>query len=251
MSLNSAEASLKTIASHLETAFPKDNSSRSVALTPLADAAVGVNNRGQIVLTGGLMMGIVGLVLMIACVNVTNLQLALAARREKEIALRTALGAGRSRVIRQLLTESLVLATLSGITGLAIAYAGRAILWSFRPPFIQDGDIDIGFDSHVLLFTLSVSLFTAVLIGLAPAIKVAKPNLIEVLKVSGRGGSVSWTRNRFRSLLVIAETALAFVALVGAGLFVRSMQNAQRVDPGFEASNLFCVRLRSRCLALR
>ena len=142
-------------------------------------------------------------------------------------------------MIRQLLTESLVLATLSGITGLAIAYAGRAILWSFRPPFIQDGDIDIGFDSHVLLFTLSVSLFTAVLIGLAPAIKVAKPNLIEVLKVSGRGGSVSWTRNRFRSLLVIAETALAFIALVGAGLFVRSMQNAQRVDPGFEARNLF------------
>ena len=239
VSLNSAEASLKTIASHLETAFPKDNASRSVALTPLAAAAVGVNNRGQIVLTGGLMMGIVGLVLMIACVNVTNLQLAQAARREKEIALRTALGAGRSRVIRQLLTESLVLATLSGITGLAIAYAGRAILWSFRPPFIQDGDIDIGFDSHVLLFTLSVSLFTAILIGLAPAIKVAKPNLIEVLKVSGRGGSVSWTRNRFRSLLVIAETALAFIALVGAGLFVRSMQNAQRVDPGFEARNLF------------
>ena len=239
VSLNGAEASLKTIASHLETAFPKDNASRSVALTPLADAAVGVNNRSQIVLTGGLMMGIVGLVLMIACVNVTNLQLAQAARREKEIGLRTALGASRGRVIRQLLTESLVLATLSGIMGLAIAYAGRAILWSFRPPFIQDGDIDIGFDSHVLLFTLSVSLFTAVLIGLAPAIKVAKPNLIEVLKVSGRGGSVSWTRNRFRSLLVITETALAFVALVGAGLFVRSMQNAQRVDPGFEARNLF------------
>ena len=239
VSLNSAEASLKTIASHLETAFPKDNASRSVALTPLADAAVGVNNRGQIVLTGGLMMGIVGLVLMIACVNVANLLLAQAARREKEIGLRAALGAGRSRVIRQLLTESLVLATLSGITGLAIAYAGRAVLWSFRPPFIQDGDIDIGFDSHVLFFTLSVSLFTAVLIGLAPAIKVAKPNLIEVLKVGGRGGSVSWTRNRFRSLLVIAEIALAFVALVGAGLFVRSMQNAQRVDPGFEARNLF------------
>src|SRR6266704_2269004 len=120
--LGGAEASLKTIASRLESAFPKDNASRSVALTPLADAAVGVNNRGQIVLAGGLMMGIVGLVLLIACVNVANL----------------------------------VLAVLSGIVGIAIAYGGRAVLWSFRPPFILDGDLDIAFDSHVLFFTLSV-----------------------------------------------------------------------------------------------
>ena len=239
VSLSAAEASLKTIASQLEKAFPKDNASRSVALTPLADAAVGVNNRGQIVLAGGLMMGIVGLVLLIACVNVANLLLAQAARREKEMSLRAALGASRRRVIRQLLTESLVLAVLSGIVGIAIAYGGRAVLWSFRPPFILDGDLDIAFDSHVLFFTFGVALLTAVLTGLAPAIKVARPNLIEVLKVGGRGGSVSWARNRFRSLLVVAEIALALVALVGAGLFVRSMQNAQRVDPGFESRNLF------------
>jgi predicted permease len=239
VSLNAAEASLKTMASQLEKAFPKDNASRSVALTPLADAAVGVNNRGQIVLAGGLMMGIVGLVLLIACVNVANLLLAQAARREKEMSLRAALGASRRRVVRQLLTESLVLAILSGIVGMAIAYGGRAVLWSFRPPFILDGDLDIAFDSHVLYFTFGVALLTAILTGLAPAIKVARPNLIEVLKVGGRGGSVSWARNRFRSFLVVAEIALALVALVGAGLFVRSMQNAQRVDPGFESKNLF------------
>jgi len=239
VSMSTAEASLKTIASQLEKAFPKDNASRSIALTPLADAAVGVNNRGQIALAGGLMMGIVGLVLLIACVNVANLLLAQAARREKEMSLRAALGANRRRVVRQLLTESLVLAVLSGIAGMAIAYAGRAVLWSFRPPFILDGDLDIAFDSHVLYFTFGVALLTAILTGLAPAIKVARPNLIEVLKVGGRGGSVSWTRNRFRSLLVVAEIALALVALVGAGLFVRSMQNAQRVDPGFESRNLF------------
>lgn len=239
VSVSTAEASLQTIASQLEKAFPKDNASRSVALTPLADAAVGVNNRGQIVLVGGLMMGIVSLVLLIACVNVANLLLAQAARREKEIGLRSALGASRRRVIRQLLTESLVLAVLAGIVGIAIAYGGRALLWSFRPPFILDGDVDISFDTHVLFFTLSVSLLTAVLIGLAPAIKVAKQNLMAVLREGGRGGSVSWTRNRLRSLLVVTEIALALVALVGAGLFVRSMQNAQRVDPGFESRKLF------------
>lgn len=239
VTLSAAEASLKTIASQLEKAFPKDNASRSVALTPLADAAVGVNNRGQIVLAGGLMMGIVSLVLLIACVNVANLLLAQAARREREMGLRAALGASRSRVVRQLLTESLVLAILAGIVGIAIAYGGRALLWSFRPPFILDGDVDISFDSHVLFFTLSVSILTAVLIGLAPALKVARPNLMEVLKIGGRGGSVGWAHNRFRSLLVVTEIALALVALVGAGLFVRSMQNAQRVDPGFESKNLF------------
>ena len=239
VSLSEAEASLKTVASRLEHAFPNDNASRSVALTLLGDAAVGVNNRGQIVLAGGLMMGIVGLVLMIACVNLANLLLAQAARREKEIGVRSALGASRLRVMRQLLTESLVLAILAGIVGFAIAYGGRAILWSFRPPFILDGDVDLGFDVRVLAFTLSVSFLTAVLIGLAPAIKVAKPNLMEVLKVGGRGGSVGWRSNPFRSLLVVTEIALSLVALVGAGLFVRSMQNAQRIDPGFESRNLF------------
>jgi predicted permease len=239
VSLSEAEASLKTVASRLERAFPKDNASRSVALTLLGDAAVGVNNRGRFVLAGGLMMGIVGLVLMIACVNLANLLLAQAARREREIGVRSALGASRQRIVRQLLTESLVLAILSGIVGFAIAYGGRAILWSFRPPFILDGDVDLSFDVHVLAFTLSVSFLTAVLIGLAPAIKVAKPNLMEVLKVGGRGGSVGWRSNPFRSLLVVTEIALSLVALVGAGLFVRSMQNAQRIDPGFESRNLF------------
>ena len=250
VTLRAAEASLKTIASRLETAFPKDNASRSVALTPLTDAVVGVNNHGQIALAGGLMMAIVGVVLLIACVNVANLLLAQAARREKEISLRAALGASRGRVIRQLFTESLVLAILAGIVGAAIAYAGRAVLWSFRPPFLQQGDLDLGFDFNVLFFTLGVSLLTAVLIGIAPAIKMARPNLVEVLNIGGRGGSVSWTRNRFRSLLVVTEIALALVALVGAGLFVRSMQNAQKHRSGLRVEEPVCLRFRPGRLAL-
>jgi macrolide transport system ATP-binding/permease protein len=234
-----AEASLKTVAAGLESAFPTDNAGRSVALTPLAEAAVGVNNRGQITLAGGLMMAIVGLVLLIACVNLANLLLAQAAGREKEIGVRAAVGASRGRVIQQLLTESMVLAFLSALAGLAIAYSGRTVLWSFRPPFIANSDLDLGFDSHVLLFTLSVALLTAVLIGVAPALKAARPNLIEVLKVGGRGNTVGFASSPFRSLLVVTEIALALVALVGAGLFIRSMQSAQRIDPGFESANLF------------
>src|SRR6266446_6321359 len=232
VSISAAEASLKTVAAGLESAFPTDNAGRSVALTPLAEAAVGVNNRSQITLAGGLMMGIVGLVLLIACVNLANLLLAQAASREKEIGVRAAMGASRGRVIQQLLTESLVLAFLSALAGLAIAYIGRSILWSLRPPFIRDSDLDLGFDSHVLLFTLSLALLTAVLIGVAPALKAARPNLIEVLKVGGRGNTVGWASSPFRSMLVVTETALALVALVGAGLFIRSMENAQRIDPG-------------------
>jgi len=239
VTMAAAEASLKTVAAGLESAFPKENAGRSVALTPLAEAAVGVNNRSQITLAGGLMMGIVGLVLLIACVNLANLLLAQAAGREKEIGVRAAMGASRGRVIQQLLTESMVLAFLSALAGLAIAYAGRTILWSFRPPFIRDSDLDLGFDSHVLLFTLSVALLTAVLIGVVPAFKAARPNLIEVLKVGGRGNTVGWASSPFRSILVVTEIALALVALVGAGLFIRSMQNAQHIDPGFESSNLF------------
>jgi predicted permease len=239
VSLTGAEAALKTVAAGLESAFPKDNAGRSVALTPLADAAVGVNNRSQITLAGGLMMGIVGLVLLIACVNLANLLLAQAASREKEIGVRAAMGASRARVIRQLFTESMVLAFLSALVGLAIAYSGRTVLWSFRPPFIADSDLDLGFDSHVLLFTLGIALLTAVLIGVAPALKAARPNLIEVLKVGGRGNTVGWASSPFRSMLVVTEIALALVALIGAGLFIRSMQNAQRIDPGFESTKLF------------
>ncbi len=241
VSLSQAEASLKTIALHLQSEFPKDNAGRSVALTPLADAAVGANNYSQINLAGGLMMSIVGLVLLIACVNLANLLLAQAARREKEIGLRAALGASRNRLLRQMLTESLVLSLLAAIAGLAIAYGGRTALWSYRPPLIGENDLDLSFDSHVLLFTLTMALLTAVLIGLAPAIKSATPNLAEILRIGGRGGTLGWTRSPLRSLLVVAEIALALVALIGAGLFIRSMQNAQRIDPGFESEKLFMM----------
>jgi predicted permease len=241
MGMSQAEASLKTMASKLEQDFPKDNGGRSIVLTPLTEAAVGVNLHDQIALAGTTMMTVVGLVLLIACANLANLLLARAARREKEMGLRAALGASRPRLIRQMLAECILLALLGGAAGLAIAYVGRTVLWSFRPPFIEQNDIDLSFDLRVLLFTLGISILTGLLFGLAPAFRASVPDLADTLKLGGRGGSVGWGRNKLRSLLVVSEIALSLVALVGAGLFIRSMRDAQKMDPGFESKNLFML----------
>ena len=241
LEMTAAEASLKTMATHLETEFPKDNMGRSVALSPLADAAVGVNDHKRIALAGAMMMGVVGLVLLIACVNLANLLLAQGARRQKEISLRAALGAGRTRIVRQMLTESMLLSLAGGVVGLAIAYAGRSILWSLRPPFIEQSGIDLSLDSRVLLFTFGVAIFTGFIFGLVPAIKASRPDLMEILKAGGRGGTMGWRRDPLRSLLVVGEMALALITLVGAGLFLHSMQNAQKTDLGFESKNLLAM----------
>jgi len=140
-----------------------------------------------------------------------------------------------------MLIECILLSLIGGAAGLAIAYAGRTVLWSFRPPFIQADSIDLSLDSNVLIFTLGISLLTGVLFGVAPAFKASVPNLADTLKLGGRGGSIGWGRNRLRSLLVVSEIALSLVALVGAGLFVRSMRDAQKMDPGFEPKNLFML----------
>jgi predicted permease len=239
--LPQAEASLKTIASRLETEYPKENGGRNVALTSLAEAAVGVNNHEQFALASAMMLGAVGLVLLIACANLANLLLAQAARREREMTVRAALGAGRSRILRQLLTESTLLSLAGAVIGLVFAYWGRGILWSYRPSFIAQNDVDLALDSHVLLFTLGIALLTGALFGAVPAIKASAPDLADTLKAGGRGNSVGWRSNPMRSLLVVFETALAMIALIGAGLFIRSQQNAQRIDPGFESEKLFMM----------
>src|SRR5262249_37330936 len=162
------------------------------------------NQRSQLVLAGSVLMGVVGLVLLIACVNLANLLLAQSAQREREISLRAALGATRFRIVRQLLTETVLLAVSGAAAGLAIAYWGRHALWSFRPPFLGNATIDLSFDGRVLGFTAAIAVATGVLFGLAPAIKVSRANLSEMLKVGARSGS-SFAHARLRSLLVIAE----------------------------------------------
>ncbi len=238
LDLDQARAAMKTIAVSLEKEYPRDNKGRTVELFSLNESALGINQRKQFSLAGGVLMSVVGLVLLIACVNLANLLLAQASKREKELSIRAAMGAGRARLVRQLLTESTVLSLMGGLAGLLVAYWGRNLLWSFRPPFLLDGSIDLSFDARVLGFTLLISMFTGLIFGIIPAIKASGTDINEVLKTGGRGGALGWTHNRLRGLLVISEIALALVALVGSGLFLRSMQNAQKFNPGFESQNL-------------
>jgi predicted permease len=241
ITVQQAEANLKTIGRQLAQEYPNDNQGRSVTVIPLAQATINPGIRNNFVMAGGLLMTIVGLVLLIACANVANLLLARAAARQREIAVRLSLGAGRARLIMQLLTEGTLLAVLGGIAGLVLAYWAQGLLWSFRPPFLQADAIDLHPDFRVLLFTIGISLATGMLFGLAPAIQASRPDLVVELKdrTSAPTGS-----NRFfslRNVLVSAQVALSLVALIGAGLFLRSMQNAQRTNPGFDAAHLASI----------
>jgi predicted permease len=236
--LASAASNLEAIARQLETEHPEENGGRGAALLPLDEAAIGPQFRDGIVRAGGLLMVVVGVVLLIACANVANLLLARAATRQKEIAVRLSLGASRLRLIRQLLTEGLVLAVLGAAGGLLFAYWAQDLLWAMRPPFLQAGAIDISPNLRVLAFTMAIALATGVLFGLAPALQASRPNLTEELNERAGapiGSTGLWSA---RSLLVSSEVALSLVALVGAGLFLRSLQQAQRIDPGFDASRL-------------
>jgi predicted permease len=238
VSVQQAEANLKTIARQLEQEYPNENQGRSVTLIPLAQATINPGFRDNIVKAGGLLMTIVGLVLLIACANVANLLLARAAARQKEIAVRLSLGAGRGRLVMQLLTEGALLALLGGVAGLLLAYWAQGLLWSFRPPFLAADAIDLQPDTRVLLFTLAVSVATGVLFGLVPAIQASRPDLVVELKEKTSAPSGSNRLFSLRNVLVSAQVALSLIALVGAGLFLRSLQNAQQISPGFDAPHL-------------
>jgi putative ABC transport system permease protein len=236
-----ALANLQTIASQLEREYPKDNLGRTFEGSSLSEAALG-GIRDQAIRVTAALSVVVGLVLLIACVNLANLLLARSAKRAREIGIRSALGAGRGRLIRQLLTESLVLALAGGAGGLLAGWLGSRLLWSFRPVGLEVNSISLHMDLRVFAFTAAAALLTGLLFGLLPAIQASAPDLNSILKSGGRGGTESWGGYRLRGLLVVSEIALAMVALMGAGLFIRSMRQAEKFDPGFETRNLFLVR---------
>jgi putative ABC transport system permease protein len=240
-SLQQAQAELRTIGTALETEFPIPNKGRSFALLPLLESSINPNMRDTFVRAGTLMMTVVGLILLIACANIANLLLVRAASRKREISVRVAVGASPRRIITQLLTEAIVVATAGGSVGVLLALAGRTLLWQFRPPFLQQTNMDISFDGRVVLFTVLTVVGTAVIFGLAPALQAARPNLVSELK--DRVGETA-SKGRFfklRDLFIIAEVALSLIALVGAGLFLTSLHNAQQTDLGFDTHNLAMV----------
>ena len=189
-------------------------------------------------------MGAVSLVLLIACANVANLLLARAAARQREIAVRTAVGAGRARILRQLLTESVVLGASAAPLGLVLAIAGVRLIDAGIPsPDLLPYYITWRVDARVMLYVTGVALGTGLLFGLAPALQTARTNLVESLKDGARGGGVGGSRGRFRAALVVAEVALSLILLVGAALFVRSFLNLQTASAGFDTAPLLALRI--------
>ncbi|HEV2129888.1 MAG TPA: ABC transporter permease, partial [Longimicrobiaceae bacterium] len=187
-------------------------------------------------------LGAVGFVLLIACVNVANLLLARAAARQREVAVRTALGAGGGRLIRQFLTESTVLALAGGALGLLLAYVGLRLLVGALPPDTPRIS-EIGIDGWVLAFTLAVALLTGIAFGLVPALRARRSNLSATLRQGGRGASAGLGHRRLSGALVAAEIALAVVLVTAAGLLIRSFQELLRVDPGFRAESVVSARI--------
>ncbi|MEO8362227.1 MAG: ABC transporter permease, partial [Vicinamibacteria bacterium] len=243
LSIEQAQAATRLIAVGLEKEYPNDNRGRTMDLALETDAALGINQRTQFVRAGSVLMVVVGLVLLIACVNLANLLLAQAARREREITIRAAMGAGRGRLIRQLLIESVTLSLMGGAIGLIVAFWARNALWAFRPPFLGNATIDLSFDVRVLAFTFFISLITGLAFGAVPAIKMSQTQLAAVLRMSGRSATSGVGQSRVRSTLVAAEIALATVALIGSGLFVRSMQAAQDMDLGLDSKHVAFIGL--------
>jgi predicted permease len=233
-----AGENLKAIGKTLEESYPLPNKGRSPVLRPLAQATIFPGVRDALALGGAVLMVIVGLVLLIACSNVANLLLARATARTQEIAVRLALGANRGRLIRQLMTESVMLGLVGGAFGLVVALWGVRLIWAARPPFVALNFIDPKIDLNVLLFTLAVAIVTGVLFGLAPALQASRANMVTALKDATRGAGKQRRRFGLANLLIVGQVALSVIALVTAALFLRSSQAAAKIDPGFDTQHV-------------
>jgi putative ABC transport system permease protein len=239
VTLEQARAQMDALAARIAHDYPKSNKGWGVGIDPFSEVLVAPDLRQSL----WVVMSAVGMVLLIACANLANLSLARGIAREREVAIRAALGAGRWRLVRQFLTESLVLSMFGGALGLLVAYGGLAALKRGIPPGILPPNVYVAMDARVLLFILGLSVLTGVVFGVFPAIKATRPDLTVAIKQGGPGASSGRVRQQLRGALVVAEVALAFVLLTGAGLLIRSFFKMLAVDTGFDATNVVTAYL--------
>ena len=240
VSREQAEAGMQGVVSRLAQEHPNTNKANTPTVVPLGEGSTGIKKNMSGVLM--LLMAVVFLVLLIACFNVANLMLARALTRHKEIGIRMALGATRMRLIRQLLTESVLFSLLGGVVGLLIAYVSTKLLLNLVPPTSIPVVFDLSLNRQVFIFALLVSILTGIIFGLAPAIQTTKANLIPALKDDGAGsGQGGYKKSRLRDLLVVGQVAISLILLICAGLFLRSLQNAQSSNLDFTPEKLAIV----------
>jgi macrolide transport system ATP-binding/permease protein len=248
VSVEQAAANLRTVFGQLEQAYPADNKGRSASAVSLLEARLnpGGQGGGQILQLSVLLMTVVGIVLLIACANIANLLLARATRRRKEIAVRVALGAERLRLVRQLLTESLLLAVIGAVLGVGLAYGLLNVLVGadFQLPVPLE---EMTIDTRVLGYTALLTVLTGILFGLAPALQASRPDVVPVLKneTVPAGANARGIRSVFnlRQVLVVSQVALSLISLVAAGLFLRSLKHAEGIDTGFETRGVLVMNV--------
>src|SRR5271156_157218 len=237
LTIEQAQAQMNVITKRAETIDPRWKGWSNTRLTPLEKQVVGDSQRPLL-----LILGSVGIVLLIACSNVANLLLTRSFGRRREFTLRAALGAGRARLVRQLLTESLVLALAGGLLGIWFAVAGVRFLKAFGPaniPRLQE----VSLDTHVFAFAAAISLFTGIFFGLAPALEAARKNIFESLREGGQRAGAGSAHPRLRNALLVSQVALALVLVISAGLLVRTFYHMLSVDPGFRPAQVFTFQL--------
>ena len=247
VTMSQAQAQMRTIAKQLEQAYPDVNKERSIALVSLEAAKsqglAGPNNEDLARNVSLLLLAASVSILLIACANVANLLLARSTARQGEMAVRLALGAGRGRIVRQLLTESVLLGVLGGFGGVILAYCLGDVLIALLPPTPFPIALDPQPDWRVLIFSFAVAVFSGIIFGLAPALQMARWDLIQGLRERVSTGGGAGTRLNLRSLLVVAQIAVSLLLLIASGLFLKSFYKAQAIDPGFRTDNLDIVTI--------